>query len=90
LSWWRILRLILLGVVAAMLLIKPTRDFLLSMVSRIRGFVNEVIEELKKVSWPSRTEVKNSTRLVIFSMIMLAIFVGLIDQLLYAIIRLLL
>lgn len=85
-TWW----LILLGVLSAMLLIKPTRSFLLSIVLRIRGFANEVVEELKKVSWPSRTELKNSTSLVILSMIVLIVFVGVIDLLLHGLIRLLL
>ncbi len=84
--WW----LILLGLLAVMLLIKPTRGFLLWIASRVRGFVNEVIEELKKVSWPSRTELKSSTSLVIVSMIVLIVFVAVIDLLLHALIGLLL
>jgi preprotein translocase subunit SecE len=85
LIWW----LIILSVAAALLLIKPTRDFLLRIVSRIRGFLNEVVEELKKVAWPSRGELKNSTGLVIFSMLMLMAFIGVVDVLLNAIIGLL-
>ena len=79
-----------LGVLALLLLVKPTRVFLLSLVSRIRGFGNDVTEEMKKVSWPSRTELKNSTWLVILSMIALTVFVGVIDLVLHAIIGLLL
>ena len=80
--------LIVLAAVAAVLLIKPVRNFLLSIVGRIRGFANEVMEELKKVSWPSRRELKSSTGLVIFSMILLAVFVGVIDVVLNAIVGL--
>ncbi len=82
--WW----LIVLGVVAAMLLMKPTRHSILGALSRIRGFLQEVVEELKKVSWPSRKELKNSTGLVIFSMLLMMIFIGIIDVVLNAIIGL--
>jgi preprotein translocase subunit SecE len=82
--------MILLALVAVMLLIKPTRNFLVSLVSRVRGFVNEVVEELKKVSWPSRGELKSSTGLVIFSMAVLMVFVAMIDLILRVIIGLLL
>lgn len=82
--WW----FVGLGVVALLFLPKPVREFVLSTVSRVRNFMKEVVDELKKVSWPSRTELKGSTGLVIFSMLMLAVFVGLVDLLLNAIIRL--
>lgn len=82
--WW----LIVLGLAAGLLLIRPVREFLLRTVSAIRGFVREVVEELKKVSWPTRRELKNSTGLVILSMLMLMVFIGVIDLLLNAIIGL--
>lgn len=82
--WW----LIVLVALAGLLLIKPTRNLILGTVSRIRGFLREVVEELKKVSWPSRKELKNSTGLVIFSMLMLMVFIGVIDLVLNAIIGL--
>ena len=78
--------LILLAVMAVLLLLKPTRAFLLGIVLRIRGFLNEVVEELKKVSWPSRTDLKNSTGLVIVSMLILMVFIGVIDFVLNVII----
>lgn len=84
-TWW----LIILALATLLLLIKPTRAFLLRTASRVRGFLKEVVDELKKVSWPSRTELKSSTGLVIFSMLMLMVFIGVIDLLLGAIIGLL-
>ena len=36
---------------------------------------------MQKVSWPSREELLNSTSVVIVSVILLAIFVGIIDLL---------
>lgn len=84
--WW----LIGLGVVAGLLLVKPTRAFVLSLFSRIRGFGTEVTEEMKKVSWPSRTELKNSTGLVILAMLILTVLIGVMDLILHAIIGLVL
>lgn len=77
---------ILLAVMAVLLLLKPTRAFLLGIVSSIRGFLNEVVEELKKVSWPSRRDLKNSTGLVIVSMLLLMVFIGVMDLVLNGII----
>jgi len=84
LTWW----LIVLGAVAILLLIKPSRDFLLSTVARIRGFLREVVDELKKVAWPTRKELKNSTGLVVLSMLILMVFVAVVDLLLGAILGL--
>jgi len=42
-------------------------------------FVNEVRLELKKVSWPTRRELVNSTIVVIISVAILAIFIGFCD-----------
>jgi len=82
------LLLIVLLPIAVLFLIKPTRLFLISMVLNLRAFGKEVMEELKKVSWPARTELKNSTGLVILSTLMLALFVWVIDLALRAVMAL--
>jgi len=46
---------------------------------KIRIFVTEVWVELKKVSWPTRKELVDSTWIVLLSSIALAIFIGGID-----------
>ncbi len=76
--WW----LIILGGAAALLLTKATRRVLLSTFAAIRGYVRDVTDEMKKVSWPSKTELKSSTGLVIFSMLLLSLFIGIVDLLL--------
>jgi preprotein translocase subunit SecE len=43
---------------------------------KIRIFVTEVLVELKKVSWPTRKELVDSTWIVLLSSIALAIFIG--------------
>ena len=44
-------------------------------------FLREVRSELRKVSWPSRAEVINYSFVVLFTVITLTVFVGLLDWL---------
>ena len=45
-------------------------------VGRIGEFVREVYAEFRKVTWPSRTELANSTVVVIVVTVVLALFLG--------------
>jgi preprotein translocase subunit SecE len=47
--------------------------------NKIINFIKEAIAELKKVIWPSRKELKNSTIVVVFTIIIASVFIGLID-----------
>ena len=47
--------------------------------NKINNFIKEAIAELKKVIWPSRKELKNSTIVVVFTIIIASVFIGLID-----------
>jgi len=51
----------------------------LKQIAGFKGFLSEVIVELKKCSWPSWPELKQSTIVVIVSMCILGAFVGLSD-----------
>jgi preprotein translocase subunit SecE len=42
-------------------------------------FLREVRTEMKKVSWPTRKDTVNSTSMVLITVIIIAIFLGLID-----------
>jgi preprotein translocase subunit SecE len=57
------------------------------MFEKIRKFLSEIAAEMKKVTWPTREELKESTKLVIIATIVVTLFVGLIDQILSLIIR---
>ena len=57
------------------------------MFEKIRKFFSEIIAELKKVTWPTREELKESTKLVIIATFVVTLFVGLVDQLLTLLIR---
>lgn len=48
-------------------------------MKKIVEFFNDVVAEMKKVVWPSRDKVMDSTRIVIISTIILALFFGLAD-----------
>ncbi len=46
---------------------------------RVFQFFRESYAELRKVSWPSREEVGNSTRIVLISVALIAVALGLVD-----------
>jgi preprotein translocase subunit SecE len=48
-------------------------------IGRVREFVEEVLVEFRKVSWPSRQELVNSTVVVIVVTVVLAFFLGGVD-----------
>ena len=48
-------------------------------VTRAREFVREVLIEFRKVTWPSRQELMNSTAVVIVVTVVLAFFLGGVD-----------
>ena len=54
----------------------------------MRAFFGEVRQELKKCSWPSWSELKESTLVVIFSVVLLGVFVGFSDVLINSVLRL--
>jgi len=49
---------------------------------RIKRFFRESRAELRKVSWPSRQELRNYTIVVIFTTVIVSVFVGLVDLIL--------
>ena len=49
------------------------------MVTRIKEFVQDVLVEFRKVTWPSRPELMNSTTVVIVVTVVLAFFLGGVD-----------
>ena len=51
----------------------------MQVVTRIREFVQEVLAEFRKVTWPSRQELINSTTIVIVVTVVLAFFLGSVD-----------
>ncbi len=47
--------------------------------NKIINFIKEAIAEIKKVIWPTQKDLKNSTIVVISTIIIVSIFIGLVD-----------
>jgi preprotein translocase subunit SecE len=51
----------------------------MGVIARVREFIREVMTEFRKVTWPSRMELINSTVVVIAVTVVLAFFLGGVD-----------
>ena len=56
--------------------------------SSIRIFTGEMVGELKKASWPTKTELRDSTVVVIAASLLLGLFTSISDFALYQVIDL--
>jgi preprotein translocase subunit SecE len=59
-----------------------------NMLERFKTFLIDTKNELKKVTWPTKEELKESTRVVIVASFLLTAFIGVIDQILSRIVKL--
>jgi len=50
--------------------------------SKLRSFYEEVVAELKKVTWPSKRELYGATAVVITVIILLSVATGVVDAVL--------
>ena len=50
--------------------------------TRIRDFYEDVMSELRKVTWPSRDDLKASTKVTLFLVLVMAVIVFLYDTVL--------
>ncbi len=48
-------------------------------IGRVKEFVQDVLAEFRKVTWPTRQELVNSTVVVIVVTVVLAFFLGAVD-----------
>jgi preprotein translocase subunit SecE len=51
----------------------------MGVIARAQEFFREVLLEFRRVTWPSRTELVNSTVVVIVVTLVLAFFLGAVD-----------
>jgi preprotein translocase subunit SecE len=51
----------------------------MGVVARIQEFVRDVLAEFRKVTWPSRSDLVNSTVVVLVVTVVLAFFLGGVD-----------
>ena len=50
-----------------------------SLITRTRGYTAEVVEELKKVTWPDWPQLRNSTFVIIVFVILVSLIIFLMD-----------
>jgi len=58
------------------------------MIERLKTYLLETKTEIKKVTWPTKQELKDSTRVVIVASFLLTVFIGVIDLVLNRIVKL--
>jgi preprotein translocase subunit SecE len=54
----------------------------MSWTTQVREFIKEVRVESGKISWPTRTELRDSTIVVIVTVLLISAFVGVVDRIL--------
>ncbi len=54
----------------------------MQIVEKGRTFLGEVVVEMKKITWPSREDLRESTVVVIVSVAILAVVLGIVDRVL--------
>ena len=52
----------------------------MSAMEQVREYLKDVRGELTKVSWPTREELRDSTVVVIVTVLLVAAFIGIVDQ----------
>lgn len=59
----------------------------MNIIDKIKKFVNNVVNEMKKVAWPSKEQLRESTIVVIVVTFIISGFVLIIDQIMSKIIQ---
>ncbi len=54
----------------------------MNVFNKIKFFINEAIAELKKVSWPTKKEIKDTTLVVIIAVFIFGLYLFTIDLIL--------
>lgn len=49
------------------------------MFGKLKSFVDDVVKEMKKVSWPTRVQLKESTNVVIATSLIITAFIYVVD-----------
>ncbi len=57
------------------------------MFEKIKHFFAETKVEMRKVTWPTRDELKESTKIVIVATFVVTIFIGVVDQILSLLVK---
>lgn len=52
------------------------------MFDKLKHFLSETRIEMRKVTWPTRSELIDSTKIVIVATFIVTLFIGIVDQIL--------
>ncbi len=63
-------------------------NFFVKLFSRLKNYFKDAWSEFKKVTWPNRKELMSSTLTVLVVVVIFAVFLGVIDLVLTALIGL--
>lgn len=58
---------------------KPKMNFFARSVDSIRKYIRETIGELRKVTWPTRQEAMNLTKIVLVVIVVVAVYFFIVD-----------
>ena len=50
------------------------------MKDKLINFFNDIAKEMKKVTWPKKEELKDSTKIVLVTMLIFSLFVYIVDK----------
>ena len=59
--------------------VRPASSGLAARIQTVRGFIESVRSELRKVTWPTRPELIKATRMVVILSLALGVAIGLLD-----------
>lgn len=59
----------------------------MGVIANTQEFIEGVQAEMKKVTWPDREQLRNATAVILVFVIILAIIIGLMDQVFSAFVR---
>jgi preprotein translocase subunit SecE len=57
------------------------------MKEKIKNFFQDVVKEMKKVTWPTKDELFESTRIVIAACLILSVFTYIIDMIINQVLK---
>ncbi|HEY9187912.1 MAG TPA: preprotein translocase subunit SecE [Bacteroidota bacterium] len=60
------------------------------MKKKIIDFFSDIVKEMKKVTWPKKEELRESTIIVIVSCLVISVFIYVVDQIIGQIVKILL
>jgi preprotein translocase subunit SecE len=52
----------------------------MSIITRTRDFTSEVVEELKKVTWPDRDQLKSATTVMLIFVFIVGVIIWIMDM----------